>query len=123
MPRINTERKVRYMDYMYLVGVSWYSADQGDYPNTDEFPSFVSDDEAAAEAEYRRLAQGDKSWGYGARCRPGAISKERRWNSSTGPSPEGNPRGETGPKAGFFFILSCKQGWPTCRESRFLSPT
>ena len=55
------------MAKVYLVGTKWYSADQGDWPNTSEFPYFVFvDDFASADAKYKDLAKNDRSWGFGS---------------------------------------------------------
>lgn len=50
---------------VYLVGVVWFSSDQGDWPNTYEFPSFVFDNLEEAEAKYMELAKGDHTWTCG----------------------------------------------------------
>lgn len=55
------------MAKVYLVGTSWYSADQGDMPNRSEFPCFVFvDDFESADAKYQDIAKNDKSWGFGS---------------------------------------------------------
>ena len=52
---------------VYLVGTVWYSADQGDFPNSSDFPYFVFvDDLQSAKVKYDELSQSrDRSWGFG----------------------------------------------------------
>lgn len=51
---------------LYLVGAIWYSADQGDYPNTREFPSYCCATFEEALEKYEELAKEDSSWGFGS---------------------------------------------------------
>lgn len=50
---------------LYLVGICWYSGDQGDFPNTSEFPSQCFDDYKEAEAAYSELAKRNSRWSFG----------------------------------------------------------
>jgi len=50
----------------YLVGVDWYSGDQGDFPNHSSFPSYHSSSFLKAKAKYEELASGDRSWSCGS---------------------------------------------------------
>lgn len=54
------------MDKVYLVGVVWFSADQGDFPNTDNFPTAVFACLEEAEEKYKELAKEDREWGFGS---------------------------------------------------------
>ena len=48
---------------IYLVGTVWYSGDQGDFPNTWNFPESAYASLEEAEAEYERLsAARDRCW-------------------------------------------------------------
>ena len=51
---------------LYLLGIAWYSADQGDYPNTSNFPSYCCATFEEALAKYEELAKEDRSWGFGS---------------------------------------------------------
>jgi hypothetical protein len=53
------------MGKIYLVGIVWYSADQGDYPNTDNFPQVVFANLEEALEKYEELAKDDRKWGFG----------------------------------------------------------
>ena len=53
------------MNKVYLVGIVWYSADQGDFPNTDSFPAVVYPSLEEAERKYTELAKEDRKWGFG----------------------------------------------------------
>lgn len=44
----------------YLVGTTWYSASQGDYPNTDTFPSFHTFSAEEAERKYEEYRRRDR---------------------------------------------------------------
>ena len=46
----------------YLVGVCWFSADQGDFPNTSQFPKKCFGSLEEAEALYQELSKKDNSW-------------------------------------------------------------
>ena len=48
------------MDKMYLVGVVWYSSDQGDAPNMTEFPQYCFATLEEAEKKYEKLAEFDR---------------------------------------------------------------
>ena len=50
---------------IYLVGTTWYSADQGDFPNSSDFPYFAFVDLEEAKAKYNELSSHDRSWGFG----------------------------------------------------------
>lgn len=54
------------MGKVYLVGSKWYSADQGDWPNTSEFPAYVFCNLEDAENKYEEIRKSDKSWGFGS---------------------------------------------------------
>ena len=49
---------------MYLVGRVWYSPDQGESPNTSEFPSQCFATLEEAEVAYNELAKDDNDYGY-----------------------------------------------------------
>ena len=53
------------MSKIYLVGVVWFSSDQGDWPNNYEFPSCLFDNLEDAEAKYEELAKGNSTWTCG----------------------------------------------------------
>lgn len=51
----------------YLVGVEWFSADQGEYTNHTEFPDFFSTSRKEAEKEFKKLHKNNEDWGFGSR--------------------------------------------------------
>ena len=53
------------MKKAYLVGVYWYSADQGDWPNVQAAPQFFFERLKDAKAKYEELAKADRSWRFG----------------------------------------------------------
>lgn len=52
--------------YIYLIGTSWYSSDQGDYPNTDNFPEYVETEWSKALSRFEELKKKDRSWSCGS---------------------------------------------------------
>ena len=51
----------------YLVGIEWFSSDQGNYPNTSEFPSKFYSDKNAAYADFEEKRRENDSWSFGCR--------------------------------------------------------
>ncbi len=49
---------------IYLVGTNWFSPDQGDFPNTHEFPSYCFATLEEADVKYQELARKDRDWGH-----------------------------------------------------------
>lgn len=53
------------MKKIYVVYVEWYSADQGDFPNTQHSLYLVTENRKEAEEEYEKLKKNDRSWSFG----------------------------------------------------------
>ena len=50
---------------VYLVGAVWYSADQGDFTNNDNFPTAIFANLEEALKRYEELAKDNRRWGFG----------------------------------------------------------
>lgn len=50
----------------YLIGIEWYSGDQGDFPNLSEFPDrFIREREEAENAFKKLKEEMNDTWGFG----------------------------------------------------------
>ena len=49
----------------YLIGIEWYSGDQGDFPNLSEFPDRFIREREEAENTFKELKKKNNSWGFG----------------------------------------------------------
>jgi hypothetical protein len=63
-PLSGAERVIMYM--MYLVGVDWFSDDQGGMPNHKSFPSSATTSVEEARSRYKNLAANDREWSFGS---------------------------------------------------------
>lgn len=50
---------------IYIVNTEWYSADQGDFPNTAIITHGIYSKKEEAIKRYKEIRKNDRNWGYG----------------------------------------------------------
>lgn len=50
----------------YMIGMDWFSADQGDSPNHGSFPSFHTFSASEAEKKFKEYEARNESWSFGS---------------------------------------------------------